>query len=127
MVEHPIKTSGEPIRQPMHRLPALLKDTVNSQRRNVTPWCNPTQLQSLGIAVVMVKTKGGTWRFCVDYRKVNTMTHHDAYPLSHIDATLGSLAGSTLFTTLELEPSDKEKKPFPPPKDISSLMLCHLD
>ena len=43
-----------------------------------------------------------SWRFCVEYRKLNNVTHHDAYTLPRIDATLGSLAGSTLFTTLDL-------------------------
>ena len=52
--------------------------------------------------IVMVKKKDGTWRFCVYYRKVNAITHHDAHPLPRIDATLDSLAGSTLFTTLDL-------------------------
>ena len=38
----------------------------------------------------------------MDYRKLNDVTHHDAYPLPRIDSTLDSLAGSTLFTTLDL-------------------------
>ena len=50
----------------------------------------------------MVRKKDGSWRFCVDYRKLNNVTHHDANPLPHIDATQDSLAGSTLFTTLDL-------------------------
>ena len=49
------------------------------------------------------------------------MTHQDAYPLPRIDATLESLAGSTLFTTLdlasgywqvEIEEDNKEKTAF---------------
>ena len=72
----------------------------------------------------MVKKKDGTWRFCVDYCIVNSITHHDAHPLTRIDATLDSLAGSTLFTTLDLasgywqvevSPEDKEKTAFSTP------------
>ena len=125
MVKHHIRTSGEPIRQPMHRLPEALKNTVDSQVQNMlqndviqpshSPWSSP---------IVMVKKKDGTWRFCVDYRKVNAVTHHDAHPLPRIDATLDSLAGSTLFTTLDLasgywqvevSPDDKEKTAFSTP------------
>ena len=41
-------------------------------------------------------------RFCVDYRKVNTITLKDAYPLPRIDSTLDTLAGSQWFSTLDL-------------------------
>ena len=42
------------------------------------------------------------WRFCIDYHKLNTVTHQDTYPLPTVDETLESLAGSTYFTTLDL-------------------------
>ena len=59
------------------------------------PWSSP---------IVMVKKKDGSWQFCVDYRKPNSITQRDAYPLPRIDATFDSLAGTTYmyFTTLDL-------------------------
>ena len=126
MVKHSITTSEGPIRQPMHWLPVALKDTVDTQVQEmlhhniVQPSCSPWSSP-----VVMVKKKDGTWRFCVDYRKLNAVTHHDAYPLPRVDATLESLAGSTLFTTLDLasgywqvevDPADKEKTAFSTPR-----------
>ena len=68
----------------------------------------------------MVKKKDGTWRFCVDYRKLNAITHKDAYRLPRIDETLESLSGSQYFTTLDLASGnwqvevegDKEKTAF---------------
>ena len=69
----------------------------------------------------MVKKQDGSWRLCIDYRKLNSVTHQDAYPLPRIDSTLDSLAGAQLFTTLqfasgywqiEMEPTDKQKTAF---------------
>ena len=122
MVRHAINTEGPPIRQSMRRQPAVLRTTIDSEVQKMlqqgviqpsfSPWSSP---------VVMVKKKDGTWRFCIDYRKLNDVTHRDAYPLPRVDATLDSLAGSMFFTTLdlasgywqvELEPNDKEKTAF---------------
>ena len=46
--------------------------------------------------------KDGTSRFCVDYRKVNSVTRKDAYPLPRINDMLDTLASSKLFSTLDL-------------------------
>ena len=77
-----------------------------------SPWASP---------VVMVKKKDGSWRFCVDYRKLNDNTRKDSYPLPNIDDTFDSLAGSRYFCALDLASgywqvkmadADKEKTAF---------------
>lgn len=50
--------------------------------------------------VLLVK-QGPKWRFCVDYRGLNKLTVADRYPLKRIDDMLGSLGGSTIFSTLD--------------------------
>ena len=51
--------------------------------------------------VVMVKKKDGQLRFCVDYRRLNAITHKDVFPMSRIDDMLDQLSGKKIFTTLD--------------------------
>lgn len=54
--------------------------------------------------------------FCVDFRKVKAETQTDAYPIPNIQEILDSLAGSTVFTTIDLNsgywqvPMDEQSK-----------------
>ena len=58
-----------------------------------SPWESP---------VVMVPKKDGSFCFCIDYRKVNSITQKDAYPLPNADDALDTLAGSRWFSKLDL-------------------------
>ena len=46
--------------------------------------------------------KDGSTRFCVDYRRLNTLTVKDAYPLPHIDHSLRLLGNQQWFSTMDL-------------------------
>ena len=72
-------------------------------------------------AVVLVRKKNGSLRFCVDYCKVNAFTRKDAYSLPQVDDALDALACCKWFTTLDLlsgywqvevDPKDHEKTAF---------------
>ena len=55
-----------------------------------SPWCN---------AVVLVRKKDGSLQFCIDFRKLNSLTRKDSYPLPCIGETLDSLVGSAIYST----------------------------
>ena len=51
---------------------------------------------------MLVVKSDGSWRFCVDYRELNSITVKDSYPLPQIVDTIDSLGGSQVFSTLDL-------------------------
>ena len=103
-IQHHINTGDHPpIRQQLRRLAPHRREQVRELLQDMlgrdviqpskSPWASP---------IVLVQKKDGSIRFCVDYRKVNSITRKDAYPLPRIDDTLDTLAGSQWFSTLDL-------------------------
>ena len=74
-----------------------------------SPWCN---------AVVLVRKKDGSLCFCIDFRKLNSLTVKDSHLLSHICETLESLAGAAHYSTFDMNsgfwqvPMDEESKQY---------------
>ncbi|KAL5005383.1 hypothetical protein ScPMuIL_018839, partial [Solemya velum] len=107
LYEHEIETgSALPIKQRAYRLPVHKREEVDKQVESMleqgivspslSPWASP---------IVLVEKKHDThksYRFCVDYRKLNKVTKVDAYPLPRIDDTIDVLSGSQYFSTLDL-------------------------
>lgn len=52
--------------------------------------------------VLLVKKKNGESRLCIDYRKLNSKTVKDRYPLPRIDDQIDRLHGSKYYTSLDL-------------------------
>ena len=74
-----------------------------------SPWCN---------AVVLVRKKDGSLRFCIDFRKLNSLTVKDSHPLPRICETLESLTGAAHYSTFDMNsefwqvPMDEESKQY---------------
>ncbi|XP_010519129.1 PREDICTED: uncharacterized protein LOC104798657 [Tarenaya hassleriana] len=93
-------------------------------------WVSPVQVvpQKGGITVVenerneLIPTRTVTgWRMCIDYRKLNSNTRKDHFPLPFIDQMLERLAlhshfcfldGYSGFFQIPIHPSDQEKTTF---------------
>jgi hypothetical protein len=52
--------------------------------------------------MLLVKKKDNTWRFCVDYRRLNNITLKNKFPLPIIDEFLDEIVGVKFFTTIDL-------------------------
>ena len=104
-----------------HEQIGVLKAEVDKLQsaRMVEPSCLP-----FASPTILVKKEDGSWRLCIDYRKLNSVTKKDAHPLPRVGDIFDTLAGSKFFTTLDLEmgyhqvefhPDDREKTAFSTP------------
>ena len=59
-----------------------------------SPWCN---------AVVLVRKKDRGLRFCIDFRRLNSRTKKDAYPLPRMQETMESMVGTWFFSSMDLK------------------------
>jgi len=92
------------IKQVPRRISFQMREEVNKiiedmRKRRVieesqSPWIS---------SAVLVKKKDGTIRFCVNYRKLNSKTIKDSFPLPKIDDILDQLSDNTWFSTLDLK------------------------
>src|ERR1700694_4248190 len=62
-------------------------------RESSSPWGSP---------VLFVKKANGTWRMCVDYRALNSLTKKNGYPLPRIQECLDQLGHASHLTALDL-------------------------
>ena len=121
LVQHVIYTGDAlPIKQRPYRTSPKCKQEIDRQvedmlqkgiiRESVSPWSSP---------VVLVKKKDGSFRFCVDLRRVNAVTRKDSFPMPLVSDTLDSLSKyfSTLYLKsgywqIEMHPESREKTAF---------------
>ena len=52
--------------------------------------------------MVLVKKKDGSLRLCVDFRKLNSVSESDAYPMPRIDDLIDLLGKAKYISTLDL-------------------------
>ena len=105
ITEHKIVTTdnGRPCRQQPYRIPYAYRSEVDEELRKMineeiiepstSEWASP---------IVVVRKKDNSLRICVDYRKLNSVTEVDGYPMPRIDDILDQIGQARYFTTLDL-------------------------
>ena len=102
--EHTIDTgTSQPIKRPPRRTPPHQREIIDWQLDDLlkhgriepsqSPWSSP---------VVIARKYDGTFRMCVDYRRLNECTVKDAQPLHRSDDALEAVGGARRFSCLDL-------------------------
>jgi hypothetical protein len=104
LASHDIDTQNNPpVRQPPYRVSQFERAEISKEVQkmldlgvivpSVSPYASP---------VVLVSKPDGTWRFCIDYRKLNKITKVDVYPMPQMDDALDKLSGLKYASSLDL-------------------------
>nr|XP_027100445.1 uncharacterized protein LOC113719440 [Coffea arabica] len=120
---HRIRLEGDakPVRQAQRRLNPLMMEVVKNEILKLlevgiifaisdSPWVSPVQVvpKKAGVTVEenqegdMVPVRKATgWRQCIDYRRLNSVTKNDHFPLPFIDQMVERLAGRVYYCFLD--------------------------
>lgn len=106
MVEHDIELlpGTKPIKQRHYAVSPAKQKLIDDEVKKMldlgiiepckSPWSSP---------VCMVPKKDNTYRFCVDYRKLNACTKKDAYPIPLISGILDKLRDAKFISSLDIK------------------------
>ena len=104
LVKHEIKlTVNIPVKESPRRIPpALFQEVREHLQEMIDAGAIRSSQSPYSSNALIVRKKDGTIPFCVDFRKLNSKTITDAYPIPKVEETLHLLAGSKYFTKLDL-------------------------
>ena len=119
VVKHRIEVNSAPIRQRGYPLSPRMQRVMDEElegmlkngiiERSSSPWSSPA---------VLIPKKDGSYRFCVDFRRLNAVTRRDAYPIPNISAILDRLREAKYLSSLDVKSAywqvamDDESKEF---------------
>jgi hypothetical protein len=116
-----LEENAKPSREPQRRLNPTMQEVVRNEVIKLldagiiypisdSSWVSPIQVVPKKSGIMVVKNEDNEliptrvhsgWRVCIDYRKLNSMTRKDHFPLPFIDQMLEWLAGHAYYCFLD--------------------------
>ncbi|RVW29186.1 Transposon Ty3-I Gag-Pol polyprotein [Vitis vinifera] len=116
-----MEDDAKPVRQPQRRLNPHMQEVVRGevlkllQAGIIYPisdslWVSPTQVVPKKSGITVVQNEKGEevstrptsgWRVCIDYRRLNSVTRKDHFPLPFMDQVLERVSGHPFYCFLD--------------------------
>ncbi|KAL6317889.1 hypothetical protein AAG906_030796 [Vitis piasezkii] len=116
-----MEEGAKPTRQPQRRLNPHMQEVVRAEVLKLlqagiiypisdSTWVSPTQVVPKKSGITVVKGENGdevstrlttSWRVCIDYRKLNTVTRKDHFSLPFMDQVLERVFGHPFYCFLD--------------------------
>lgn len=98
-----LKHGSNPVNQRAYKYAVEQKDVIETMAQEMlkSGIIRPSH-NNFASPLVLVKKKDGSWRFCIDYRKLNHLTIKDQLPIPIVEELIDELQGSTIFSKLDL-------------------------
>ena len=120
LIEHQIQLQPDtrPIKQQPYRVNPIKAEKISTEIQDMlnmgiisestSPWSSP---------IILIPKKDGSVRFTIDYRKVNSKSYIDSYPLPRIDDLIDKIGPAKYITKFDISkafwqiPLAEESKP----------------
>ncbi len=106
LIEHKIElTTDEPVQTKPYKLPLHLVGAVEKEINDLLKhgWIEKAENSKYASGIVVVAKKDtADIRLCVNYKKLNSITVLDPYPMADIDDILAKIGPSTWFSTVDM-------------------------
>ncbi|RVW87282.1 Retrovirus-related Pol polyprotein from transposon 17.6 [Vitis vinifera] len=116
-----MEEDAKPVRQPQRRLNPHMQEVVRNevlkllQAGIIYPisdslWVSPTQVVPKKSGITVIQNEKGEevstrptsgWRVCIDYRRLNSVTRKDHFPLPFMDQVLERVSGHPFYCFLD--------------------------
>ena len=104
VITHSVLTTDEiPVRQRPYRIPQAMRNIVKSEIDKMlkSGYIEPAN-SPYGYPIVIVKKADSTWRFCIDYRRLNAKTLFDPQPMPQVDELIEKVSDAKYISTIDL-------------------------